>query len=82
MNMIGRQMPGLESSIMFTDDELKFLKAYAYRYHFKRSKDLGGAIDILARFGGYRARKSDGPPGHQIMKRSLESLASATVGYQ
>ena len=39
------------------------------------------AVHLVATLGGYRGRKHDPPPGHQVMWHGRINLSSATLGH-
>lgn len=43
---------------------------------------LGEAVQWLARLGGYRGRRRDGPPGPFVLWRGLQRLVDLTIMYQ
>ena len=42
---------------------------------------LGDAVKLVAQLGGYLARNSDPPPGHQLMWYGYTVLAMMCAGY-
>jgi hypothetical protein len=42
---------------------------------------LGNAVNLVARLGGYLARNSDPPPGHQLMWHGYAALRMMCEGY-
>jgi len=42
---------------------------------------LGDAVKLVARLGGYLARNSDPPPGHQLMWQGYTTLRMMCEGY-
>ena len=82
MTLLGRQVPDCEPQLMFTDGELDFLRDYAHRYALKAPERLGDAVRLVAHLGGYRDRKHDPDPGHQIMWHGQTRLTSATLGHE
>ena len=76
MTLLGRQVLDCAAELLFTEAELAFLGDYAHRF------GLGRAVRLVARLGGYRARKQDPGPGHQIMWRGYERLTGATLGHE
>ena len=81
MTLLGRQVPDCEPQLMFTDQELGFLRDYANRYGLKVPNRLGDAVRLVAHLGGYRDRKHDPDPGHQIMWHGQTRLTSAALGH-
>jgi hypothetical protein len=67
MTLLGRETPELPADILFSDVELRTLRAYAKKKGLKPPLLLGEAVRLLANMGGYLGRKKDPPPGHQIM---------------
>ena len=81
MTLLGRQVPDCEPQLMFTDGELGFLRDYAHRYRLEPPERLGNAVRLVAHLGGYRDRKHDPDPGHQIMWHGQTRLTSAALGH-
>ncbi len=82
MTLLGRDVPNCEATLMFTDDELAFLRDYAREYGQTEPRDLSTAVRLVALLGGYRARKHDPDPGNQIMWRGYQRLSAATLGHR
>ena len=82
MTLLGRQVLDCEPHLMFTDGELAFLRDYAHRYDLKAPERLGDAVRLIAHLGGYRDRKHDPDPGHQIMWHGQTRLTSAALGHE
>ncbi|MDE2826716.1 MAG: IS4 family transposase [Bacteroidota bacterium] len=82
MTLLGREVPACEPGLMFTDHELGFLADYAAQFGLGGPADLGAAVRLVAHLGGYRDRKHDPDPGHQIMWHGYSTLTSATLGHQ
>jgi len=74
MTLLGRIEPGLPADIIFTDTELDVLRIYARNYNEPDYTDLASAVLLMAMMGGYRNRKHDPPPGHEIMWRGYTGL--------
>ena len=82
MTLLGRQVPECEPQLMFTDQELAFLRDYATRYALQAPERLGDAVRLVAHLGGYRDRKHDPDPGNQIMWHGQTRLTSAALGHE
>ena len=82
MTLLGRDVPNCAASLMFTDEELAFLRDYAQQYSQSEPQDLSTAVRLVALLGGYRARKHDPAPGNQIMWRGYQRLSAATLGHR
>jgi len=65
LTMIGREVPELPASVLFEEQEWKALHAYTYRTKIPPEKEptLGELTLLIAKLGGFLARKGDGPPG-------------------
>lgn len=82
MTLLGRETPELPAEIVFSDVELRVLRAYAEKKRLKPPASLGDAVHLVARLGGYLARNSDPPPGHQVMWSGYAALQLLAAGYQ
>ena len=82
MTLLGREAPHNDPQLMFTDEEITFLRDYARAYGQPAPENLGAAVHLVAMFGGYQARKHDPEPGAQIMWRGQERLSAATIAYE
>ena len=67
MTLLGREMPELPADVLFSDIELRTLQAYAKKNNLKPPTQLGEAVRLVARIGGYLGRNNDPPPGHQLL---------------
>lgn len=82
MTLLGREAPDLPADVLFSDLELQVLEAYA-----QRRKDLPAptsvknAVRIVAAMGGYLGRKSDPPPGHQVLWLGYMQLHFMCIGF-
>ena len=77
MTLLGRQVPACVAQLLFTDDELGYLGGYARRSGLRGPEHLGAAVRLVAHLGGYRDRKHDPEPGHQIMWQGYNNLTMA-----
>ena len=83
MTLLAREVPHCDAQLTFTDMELRFLTDFAADAALPAPCHLAGAVLVVALlFGGYRNRKHDPPPGHQLMWRGYERMGAATLGYQ
>ena len=80
MTLLGRDLPGCDAQLLFT--ELRFLTDYAEELGLPPPDHLAAAVLLLAILGGYQNRTHDPPPGHQIMWRGYERMSIATIGYR
>ncbi|MGH7429505.1 MAG: IS4 family transposase, partial [Candidatus Methylomirabilaceae bacterium] len=76
MTLLGREVPNLPCEVFFDEWEVRVLTARAA----KRGKPvespltLAGAIALVAREGGYLARRNDPPPGPKCIWKGLMHL--------
>ena len=82
MTLLGREVPDCDPQLMFADHELDFLRDYALEQHLGAPTRLGDAVRLVAHLGGYRDRKHDPQPGHQIMWHGQTRLSSAALGHR
>jgi len=82
MKQMYRNTPELPAEVLFSDMEILTLKAYAKKKGFRPPDTVGAAIFIVAKFGGYQARKSDPPPGDQIIWRGYSTLQMMSAGFE
>jgi hypothetical protein len=81
MTLLGRETPELPAEVLFSDIEIKVLQAFANTKQMKPPDMLGDAVKLVARLGGYLARNSDPPPGHQLMWQGYAVLRMMCEGY-
>lgn len=81
MTLLGRETPDLPPEVLFSDIELKVLKAFAESRKLKPPTRLHDAVHVVAKMGGYLGRKHDPPPGHQLMWHGYTYLRILCVGY-
>ncbi|MDQ6999126.1 MAG: IS4 family transposase [Mariprofundus sp.] len=82
MTLLGRESPELPAEVLFSDLEIKVLKAYAIKKKELLPLMLGNACQIVASMGGYLGRKHDLPPGHQMMWQGYASLQQMCEGFK
>lgn len=81
MTLLGREVPELPAEVLFADIEIQVLAAWAGTVRAKAPATLGEAILLVARMGGYTNRKSDPPPGHELMWYGYQNLTMMAIGY-
>ena len=81
MTLLGRESPDLPAEVLFSDLEVRTLKAYAAQHRVKPPLQLGQAVRLVARIGGYLGRASDPPPGHQLMWQGYTQLHFLCQGF-
>jgi hypothetical protein len=81
MTLLGREMPNLPAEVLFSDVELRTLHAYAKKKRMKPPLLLPDAVRLIATIGGYLGRKSDPPPGHQLIWQGYATLQFMCFGF-
>ena len=81
MTLLGREVPDLPPEVLFSDIELKVLNDFARKKKYEPPRTLRYAIRLVARLGGYMARKNDPEPGHELIWHGLTSLAIMVLAY-
>ena len=81
LTLLGRETPDLSPEVFFSDLEVEFLTAYAKHRRLPPPTTLGAAVFLVSKIGGYMARKSDPPPGSEIMWRGYADLRTMCLGY-
>lgn len=80
---LGREVPDASCELFFEEIEWKALYCYVHKTPNppETPPTLREAVRMVARIGGFLARKSDGEPGAQTVWRGLEALTfiSATA---
>lgn len=82
MTLLGRQVPACAVELLFADDELGFLGDYARYCGLGGPEHLAAAMHLVAHLGGYRGRKHDPEPGHQVLWHGYDRLIGATLGHR
>jgi hypothetical protein len=81
MTLLGREHPELPAEVLFSDLEIRVLKAFARQRKLEGPAALGLAVGLVARLGGYLARANDPPPGHEVMWRGFTMLQGMSLGF-
>ncbi len=85
MTLLGREVPELPCTVFFDEWEVKVLEALEWQKGKRGMKppfNLGQAIILVARQGGYLARRSDPPPGPKCIWKGIVHLYNLAAGYQ
>lgn len=80
MTLLGRETPQLPAEVLFTDIEVQLLQAFAEQNGLPPPTQLGAAVRLVAKLGGYIGRNADPPPGHQILWQGFTALQLMTLG--
>jgi len=83
LTMLGREAPDLPCDVVFEEYEWKALYCFVHRTtHPPESPPaLSEAIKLVARVGGFLARKGDGVPGPMVLWRGLQELATISFAW-
>jgi hypothetical protein len=85
LTLLGREVPDLPCNVFFDEWEVKVLDALKKKEGKDRSGiplSLGEAIILVAKQGGYLARKSDPPPGTESIWKGIIRLSDLATGYR
>jgi hypothetical protein len=74
MTLLGREVPELPAEVLFSDLEIRVLSLYAEKKKLEGPANLGAAVLLVAKMGGYIGRAKDPPPGHEIMWKGFRKL--------
>jgi hypothetical protein len=81
MTLLGRETPILPAEVLFSDIELRTLRAYAKKKHLTLPSLLGEAVLLVAKIGGYLGRSNDPPPGHQLLWHGYTEFQFMCLGF-
>lgn len=81
MTLMGRETPELPAEVLFSDIELRTLRAYAKKKGLPLPVLLGEAVKLVAKIGGYIGRRSDPPPGHQLLWQGYAEFQFMCMGF-
>ena len=85
MTLLGREVPELPCTVFFDAWEVNVLEALEEdkgKRGMKPPFSLADAIILVARQGGYLARRSDPPPGPQCIWKGILHLYNLATGYR
>ncbi|MEZ6070592.1 MAG: IS4 family transposase [Pirellulales bacterium] len=82
LTMVHRTNPKTPAEEVFTETEIRILNHLAGESPKKRAKKVAHYLLIVAKLGGYLARKHDGPPGNTVIWRGLTRLTDIHFGVE
>lgn len=85
MTLLGREVPDLPCEVFFDQWDVKILEEIEAREGRRAKKPpftLGQAIILVAKLGGYLARRSDPPPGAESIWKGMIRLYDRSEGYR
>ena len=80
MTLLGRDPPPLPPETLFSDGELRTLRAFAQKSRLRPPEHLGDAVRLIAKIGGYLGRNNDPPPGHQLLWHGYREFQFMCLG--
>ena len=81
MTLLGREIPELPAEVLFSDIELRTLRAYAKKKRLSTPSLVGEAVRLVAKIGGYLGRNHDPPPGHQLLGQGYAKFQFMCLGF-
>ena len=84
LTKLGRETPDVPCTVFFQDDEWRALVCFSKRTPERATAPptLAQATVMVAKLGGFLARKRDGDPGTETMWRGLQRLDDITATWQ
>ena len=83
MSMLNRLEPEADPRVVFTEQEIRALKALVtvrWKNKVPEPETLHDCVILLARLGGYLARKNDRPPGNEVIWKGMRRLDDIVLG--
>jgi hypothetical protein len=82
LTMVHRTNPKTPADAVFTETEIAILNHIASDSQKAPPKNVGHYLLVVAKLGGYLARKNDGPPGNAVLWRGLTRLTDIHLGFE
>ena len=82
MTLLGRDQPDLPPDVLFSELEIRVLKAFAAEHGIDPPRTLAAAALLAARIGGHIHRPRGPPPGTKVIWRGTATLAGMSLGYR
>ncbi len=82
LTMVNRTNPRTTATSVFTDREITILNHLAGDVRQPAKTTIAHYLTIVAKLGGYLARKADGPPGNLVLWRGLSRLTDIHLGVE
>jgi len=83
MTMLNRLEPEADPRVVFTEQEIRALKALVtvrWKNKVPEPETLHDCVILVARLGGYLARKNDRPPGNEVIWKGMRRLDDTVLG--
>lgn len=83
LTMVNRTNPKASSQDVFTDTEIEILDQLAGDTTQRPIKrNVASCLNVVAKLGGYLARRNDPPPGNMVLWRGLSRLTDIHLGFE
>ena len=82
MTLLSRDEPDLPPDVVFSELEIRVLRAFAAQHRVGPPDTLATAILVVARIGGHIHRPRGPPPGTKVIWRGTATLAGMCLGYR
>lgn len=82
LTMVNRTNPQSSADQVFTETEIAILNHVAGESGKPAPKNVAHYLFVVAKLGGYLARKNDGPPGNTVIWRGLSRLTDIHLGVE
>jgi hypothetical protein len=83
LTMLGRNCPEIDCSVVFEKDEWQSVYAIVTKkIPPKKPPKLNEIILMIAKLGGFLARKSDGHPGSKVMWVGMQRMKDFTLAWE
>lgn len=83
LTKLGRECPDLPCDVVFTEEEWKSICMIRRGPQgLEKKPSLQEVILMIAHFGGYIGRRSDGPPGAEVMWRGMQCLRCFALAWR
>lgn len=82
LTMVHRTNPKTPADAVSTEAELAILNHVSGAANESPPKSVAHYLIVIAKLGGYLARKNDGPPGNTVMWRGLSRLTDIHLGVE
>jgi hypothetical protein len=75
MTLLGREVPDMPAETIFSNLEIRCMRLFAQNHRLPPPADLGAAVLLVAKLGGYINRGNDPPPGAEVLCRGFIRLS-------
>lgn len=82
LTMVHRTNPKTSADTVFTETEIAILNHVSGDSEQSLPKNVAHYLLVVAKLGGYLARKHDGPPGNTVIWRGLSRLTDIHFGVE